>query len=162
MPKSAEIALKGQTYPVSRWTAEHLRGIANNHLPAAPLINAVDAVPLLPGHDLWDLWPLQDPDGCVAQIAGGECWMILSAPKGGDPGMRHDIARTRLLFRRHGAWHDCGLMFPDDLNPGTREWSGSARYDAAHGAVTAYFTAAGRRGKQNGASNSACFKRLAC
>jgi levansucrase len=36
-------------------------------------------------------------------------------------------------------------LFPDDLNPGLREWSGSARFDAEHNIITAYFTVAGRR-----------------
>jgi levansucrase len=102
-------------------------------------------MPILPGHDLWDVWPLQSPDGSIAEIAGGQLWMVLSAPKMDDPGLRHDIARTRLLFRRDGAWLDCGLLFPDNLNPGSREWSGAACFDAAAGQVNAYFTAAGRR-----------------
>lgn len=130
---------------VSLWTAAHVAAIADIPLPQAPPINADAAVPLLSGHDLWDLWPLQNRDGSVAGIADGELWMILSAPRQPDPGMRHDIARTRLIFRQGSAWHDLGLLFPDDLNPGSREWSGSALYDARSGNVTAYFTAAGRR-----------------
>ena len=132
---------------MSRWTAAHVAAIADTPLPQAPLIGADGAKPVLPQHDLWDLWPLQNPDGSVAEKVGGELWMILSAPRQADPGMRHDIARTRLLFRLGRDWHDIGLLFPDDLNPGSREWSGSARYDADTGAVTAYFTAAGRRGE---------------
>lgn len=132
---------------VSRWTAVHIAEIANRPLPQAPLIGADSAMPLLPDHDLWDLWPLQNRDGSVAEITGGELWMILSAPRRPDPGMRHDIARTRLMFRQGSDWRDIGLLFPDDLNPGSREWSGSARYDADTGSVTAYFTAAGRRGE---------------
>ncbi len=130
---------------VSQWTAAHVASIANAPLPAAPLIEAV--TPLFAQYDLWDLWPLQKPDGSVAEIAGGALWMVLSAPRHGDPGMRHDVARTRMLFCKGSRWHDCGLLFPDDLNPGSREWSGSALYDAATGTVTAYFTAAGRRGE---------------
>jgi levansucrase len=130
---------------VSLWTAAHVAATADIPLPQAPFISADAAVPLLAGHDLWDLWPLQNPDGSVAKIAGGELWMILSAPRQPDPGMRHNIARTRLMFRQGSLWHDLGLLFPDNLNPGSREWSGSARYDADSNSVTAYFTAAGRR-----------------
>ena len=132
-------------WPTSQWAVSHVAGIAQQPLPEAPVISAKDVVSIVPDQDLWDLWPLQNADGTVAQIAGGELWMVLSAPRLPDPGLRHDIARTRLLFRTGQAWLDCGLLFPDDLNPGTREWSGSARFNPETGEVTAYFTAAGRR-----------------
>lgn len=132
-------------WPTSQWTVGHVAGIAQQPLPEAPVISAKDVVSVVPDQDLWDLWPLQNADGTVAQIAGGELWMVLSAPRLPDPGLRHDIARTRLLFRTGQAWLDCGLLLPDDLNPGTREWSGSARFNPETGEVTAYFTAAGRR-----------------
>jgi levansucrase len=140
-----KISKEIEAYKASRWTVDHVAAIAELPLPAAPLIAALDAAPLLPDADLWDLWPLQNPDGSVAQIAGGELWMILSAPRFEDPSLRHDIARTRLLFRQESKWTDCGLLFPDNLNPGSREWSGSARYDVGSNIVTACFTAAGRR-----------------
>lgn len=147
MSVAAEKMSVGGKQIVSRWTAAHVAAIADAPFPQAPLIGANEAVALLPEYDLWDLWPLQNPDGSVAEIAGGGLWMILSAPRQPDPGMRHDIARTRLMFRHGADWHDCGLLFPDDLNPGSREWSGSALYDAHSGSITAYFTAAGRRGE---------------
>jgi levansucrase len=130
----------------SFWTQAHIEAIAAQPLPETGLIAAADAAPLLDGFDLWDLWPLQLEDGSVAKIAGGELWMILSAPRLPDPGMRHDVARTRLLHRVGEAWRDCGNLFPDGLNPGSREWSGSALYDPESGRVSAYFTAAGRSG----------------
>lgn len=135
-------------YSASRWTADCVANIAQLPMPEAPLIAENDVTPVLATHDLWDVWPLQNSDGSVAEIAGGQLWMILSAPKIDDPGLRHDVARTRLLLRRDGAWLDCGLLFPDDLNPGSREWSGAARFDAATNQVTAYFTATGRRGAE--------------
>lgn len=147
MSLSANISVDGIDVAASRWTADHIAAIALKPLPQAPLIGAIDAEPLLPEHDLWDLWPVQNPDGSVAAFSGGELWMVLSAPRLADPNMRHDVARIRLLFRRDGLWRDCGLLFPDELNPGAREWSGSARYDAAHGAITTFFTASGRRGE---------------
>jgi levansucrase len=147
MSISAQIAYQEHDRQLSRWTSEHVANIADRPLPQAPIIAPRDALPLLPKQDLWDLWPLQNPDGSVAEIAGGELWMVLSAPRLPDPGLRHDIARTRLLFRIGQDWRDCGLLFPDDLNPGTREWSGSARYDRDKGEVTAYFTATGRKGQ---------------
>jgi levansucrase len=146
MSVSTKTAPEASNYSASEWTAAHLAGIESVARPEAPLILALEAQPLLPEYDLWDLWPLQNPDGSIAAIAGGELWMVLSAPRLDNPNHRHDVARTRLLFRRDETWQDCGLLFPDDLNPGSREWSGSARFDKAHNSVTAFFTAAGRRG----------------
>ncbi|MBA4306855.1 MAG: glycoside hydrolase 68 family protein [Sphingopyxis sp.] len=145
MSISAHYISDDRGWPASQWTVEHVAGIAQGPLPEAPFISAQDVVSVVPDQDLWDLWPLQNADGTVAKIEGGELWMVLSAPRLPDPGLRHDIARTRLLFRKGGEWMDCGLLFPDDLNPGTREWSGSARFNVETGQVTAYFTAAGRR-----------------
>lgn len=145
MSISAHYISDDRGWPASQWTVEHVEGIAKVPLPEAPFISAQDVVSVVPDQDLWDLWPLQNADGTVAKIEGGELWMVLSAPRLPDPGLRHDIARTRLLFRKGGEWMDCGLLFPDDLNPGTREWSGSARFNVETGQVTAYFTAAGRR-----------------
>lgn len=146
MSVSAKHELTQFDHSSSCWTAEHLAALSAQALPEAPLISASDVVPVAPGYDLWDVWPLQTQDGSVAEIAGGQCWMILSAAKMADPGMRHDVARTRLLFRRDSQWFDCGMLFPDDLNPGSREWSGAACYDAETQEVIGYFTAAGRRG----------------
>jgi levansucrase len=130
----------------SQWTAEAAALLRAHPLPTAPLLNANDAIKFLPDYDLWDVWPLQNGDGTVADFEGGCIWMILSAPCLPDPNMRHDRARTRMLFRKDGNWIDCGYLFPDGLNPGSREWSGSARFDASSNTVTAFFTAAGRAG----------------
>jgi levansucrase len=145
MSVSATIAAENSVHSASEWSVAHIAGIDYSDLPEAPLISAPQAAPLLPECDLWDLWPLQNPDGSVAKVAGGQLWMILSAPRLDNPHHRHDVARTRLLFLRDAQWHDCGLLFPDDLNPGSREWSGSARFDKSRNSVTAFFTAAGRR-----------------
>lgn len=146
MPISTTPAAVAKSTLASCWMAEHVAGIARQQLPEAPVITSVDAAPVLPECDLWDLWPLQNADGSIAAVNGGQLWMVLSAPRLTDPNLRHDVARTRLLFRRDGEWRDCGLLFPGTLNPGSREWSGSALFDPARNSVTAYFTAAGRRG----------------
>jgi levansucrase len=131
----------------SLWSADHLRALGESGWMAAPLIKETDIERFCPELDLWDIWPLQLDDGRVAEIAGGSLWMILSAPKLPDPNLRHDVARTRLILRKDGNWIDCGNLFPDGINPGAREWSGSAIFDPAANAVTAYFTAAGRAGQ---------------
>lgn len=146
MSTFAEKIDSDSAFSVAYWTADHVASIVAQPAPEAPIITAADVAPILPGHDLWDVWPVQARDGSVAAVDGGQCWMILSAPRMDDPNMRHDVARTRMLFRRDGVWRDCGLLFPDDLNPGSREWSGAARYDADANRITAYFTAAGRHG----------------
>ena len=135
----------------SIWAAEDLARIAAMEVPEAPLLGVEDAQKVIGSLDLWDIWPLQSDDGSLAEVAGGSLWLILSAPCLDDPNLRHDVARTRLLHRIGGAWHDCGNLFPDALNPGFREWSGSTRFDAKTGRVTAFFTATGRRG--NSAAN---------
>lgn len=129
------------------WSPEAVARIAHSPLPATPLIEPASAAPILPGYDLWDLWPVQTVDGVVAPIAGGALFMILSAPAGEDPEARHALARIRLMHRSgDGTWVDLGPTLPDGFSPGSREWAGSAVLDNA-GAVTLYFTAAGRRGE---------------
>jgi levansucrase len=131
----------------SIWSVDHLRTLGETGWMAAPLIKEADIDRFCPELDLWDIWPLQLDDGSIAEIAGGSLWMILSAPKLPDPNLRHDFARTRLVLRKEEQWIDCGNLFPDGLNPGAREWSGSARFNHATNTVTAYFTAAGRAGQ---------------
>jgi levansucrase len=130
----------------SIWNADHLALIATGSVPEADIIGAADAAPVIPGLTLWDIWPVQLENGDVAPVAGGTLWIVLSAPRRADPDQRHDEARMRLLHRVGDNWHDCGNLLPDELAPGSREWSGAARLDAATGIVTVWFTAAGRRG----------------
>jgi levansucrase len=127
------------------WSAEHVAQIGRQPLPEAALIHARDALPIDPALVLWDLWPVQTDDGALAQVCGGTLWVILSAPRCGNPDARHDVARMRLFHRIENAWRDCGALLPDDLCPGNREWSGSTRLDPKSGTVTLWFTAAGRR-----------------
>lgn len=128
------------------WTPAHL-AMLDRRGTGIPVIAAADVVPVLPGHDIWDVWPLQDEDGAVARIGGGEIWICLAAETRSDPELRHDVARTRFLFRQGLVWTDCGNLFPDDLNPGSREWSGSAMLLGDRRTIIAYFTATGRRGE---------------
>ncbi len=129
----------------SCWTAYHIEQIAHKPVPEAAVIGANDARPIDPALVLWDLWPVQTDDGELAQVAGGTLWVILSAPRCGNPDTRHDVARMRLFHRVENIWHDCGALLPDGLCPGSREWSGSTRLDPETGKVTLWFTAAGRR-----------------
>ena len=126
----------------SVWQPGAVAGIvasANNAMPPAPTAMA----PLLPGLDLWDMWPVQLADGTTARFGGDVLWMVLSAPRLADPDLRHNIARIRLLRETAAGWHDCGNLLPDGLNPGGREWAGSALYDPATARLTLFYTVAG-------------------
>ena len=127
--------------PISRWTADHVAAIGNAAAAEIDLISAADAAPILPGFDLWDMWPVQQRDGQIADIHDGTLWMVLSAPNIGDPGLRHFLARIRLLHQRGSVWHDLGNAMPDGFSPGNREWAGSAIIDGDQ--ITLFWTAAG-------------------
>lgn len=101
---------------------------------------------VLPHHDIWDAWPVQEQDGSTTVVDGAELWMALSAPAVGDPEERHDHARIRLLARTGEDWHDLGDAFPGGASLGSREWSGSA-VRRPDGTVSVFYTAAGHRGE---------------
>ena len=131
----------------SFWTRDHVAGIDRQRPSTLPVFDPADIVTIIPGIDLWDMWPVQELGGRTAQLAGGALWFSLSAPIVGDPVERHSLARLRLLHRRDGYWRDLGPALPEGLTPGSRDWSGSAIIDAAHRKITLFFTAAGRRGE---------------
>jgi levansucrase len=127
------------------WTRRHLDRIVDSPATTAPRI-AWPAPRLLPVDDLWDLWPIQEPEGPPVVVDGAELWMALSAPADGHPEDRHDIARLRLLARRGEAWTDLGRVFADGASLGSREWSGSA-VRRSDGTVAIFYTAAGCAGE---------------
>jgi len=130
----------------SPWRAEHVAAITDwprNTIPEIP-----GAPPILPGIDLWDLWPLQNADGTTTRFDGTSLWFVLSAPALPDPESRHDIVRIRLMSRSAaGAWADHGLALPDGFNPGSREWAGSALFHPGTAEVTLFYTVAGYKGE---------------
>lgn len=143
------IGAPAQTSP---WRPEHVAAIRPSPAQTIPPVAPAALAPVLPGIDLWDLWPLQLADGGTARFDGWSLWFVLSAPVLPDPDLRHDIARIRLMTQRCRAdgsleWRDCGNALPDGLCPGSREWAGSALYDPASGRVTLFYTAAGLRGE---------------
>lgn len=130
----------------SHWRAEHVALIGNHPEQTIPPIDPARLTPLIDGFDLWDLWPLQLADGATASFDGWSLWFVLSAPALPDPDLRHGIARIRLMLERGGEWRDCGNALPDGLNPGSREWAGSALYETESGKVALFYTVAGHRG----------------
>jgi levansucrase len=129
----------------SYWTETQIAQITNASWPSPAVLGKMDAAPLISSLALWDIWPVQNDAGDLAEIAGGSLWIILSAPRSADPDERHGVARLRLLFLKDSVWMDCGLLLPDGFSPGSREWSGSTRVDLTTKTVTLWFTAAGRR-----------------
>lgn len=109
-------------------------------------IGADDVHAIVPGLDLWDCWPLAHPDGRTAEVDGRQFWFFLSSAQFADPVERHGHARIRLLSRGVDGWRDHGNALPDGLNPGSREWAGSAVLES-DGRVTLYYTVAGQRGE---------------
>lgn len=130
------------TLAITCWRPEALDGGAE-----IPLITAADALPILPGLDLWDSWPLAHEDGRTAEIGGRQFWFFLSTPCFPDPGQRHNAARIRLASLGADGWRDHGDVLPEATSPGTREWAGSAVLHDDGTSATLFFTAAGRRGE---------------
>lgn len=131
----------------TRWTPAHVAAIEKPSF--APVIGPeIDPRPA-PGLDLWDFWPVQDPDGAVARVMGGALWMALSSRAHGDPVIRHAAARIRLFHVARDVWLDLGPLLPDGFGPGSREWSGSAILDGDE--LSLYYTAAGILGDARGA-----------
>ena len=128
------------------WTAVEARAAADQPAAALPVIAAADVVPIIPDHDLWDMWPIADADGRTVVVEDRSWWFFLATPRFDDPDDRHDAARIRLTSRNADGWRDHGDAFPDGFAPGSREWSGSAVLDADGVTLTMYFTASGRRG----------------
>lgn len=131
----------------TRWSADHVASLATGQIPQIPIITAAEAVPAIAGSMLWDMWPIQYPDGSTVEVGGREAWVIMSAPRNLHPDQRHDVARLRLMLYADGVWSDCGELLPDGLNPGAREWAGSTVFDRSSGMLTLFYTATGRRGE---------------
>lgn len=132
----------------SAWMAAHVAAIATDAAHEIPVIGVEDVIPVLPGVDLWDLWPVQLVDGSTANFDGWTLWNILSAPVLPDPDARHDIARILLVMQKGNEWRNCGPLMPDGHAPGSREWAGSTLYDPETKQFSLFFTASGRRGEK--------------
>ena len=129
----------------SAWLPEHLgtltAGDAHRVPPVDPSVDRTRHPRLRSDTVYWDMWPIQAPDGSIADCAGRELWMALTAPDRGDPALRHFEAKIRLIERSGGYWIDRGAVLPDEPQPYEREWAGSALLDGTD--VHLFFTAAG-------------------
>ena len=86
----------------SHWRAEHVAKISDIFAQSIPVINPASVKPLIPGLDLWDMWPIQLADNGTARFEGWTLWLVLSAPVLPDPDLRHGIARIRMIAERAG------------------------------------------------------------
>jgi levansucrase len=130
---------------LSPWSAQHVAGVTGGKCGVIPVVRLDDIVDVLPGFQLWDCWCVETVDGHTVAIDGWSLWVIMCAPRSVHPDLRHDVARLRLMREKDGVWDDCGYLFPDDLNPGSREWAGSTIFDEKNQNLTVYFTVTGRR-----------------
>ncbi|WP_125725624.1 glycoside hydrolase family 68 protein, partial [Kibdelosporangium aridum] len=130
----------------ARWTRDHLDRLVEDPATTAGEIGPATPPRVLPEHDIWDSWPVQEEDGSITVVQGAELWMALSAPATGHPEERHDRARIRLFARTADQWRDLGNVFEDGTSLGSREWSGSAIH-RPDGTVSVFYTAAGVRGE---------------
>lgn len=143
MTSNPALARRGR----SDWLPEHLAALRQDAATTIPHIASDAVLPRIAGLDLWDMWPVQNLDGSTAKFDGWTVWLILSAPVLPDPDERHHIARIRLVTERAGEWRDCGNLLPDGLNPGTREWAGSALHLPETGEIFLFYTVAGVPGE---------------
>lgn len=144
--------------PISRWTRSQAAAIRRSDETMAPIVyppeNDVD-----PDLHIWDTWFLRNRDGSIAEIDGYRVVFSLTASSELLPGKRHDVATIRYFYSRDGRdWTCGGPVFEDGAEQrtassrtqsgggalGSRQWAGSALYDA-DGQVYVYYTAAGTR-----------------
>lgn len=131
-------------WTTTKWSEAILETLRSAQFEQAPVIEAQDAEPMSPDLDVWDAWPLADPSGRPINWQRGELWFALAVVRSDDPEQRHHLARIHHFHRRDDRFEHIGQTLPDEISPGARQWSGSARYD--NGIVTLYFTATGHRG----------------
>ncbi len=132
--------------PCAAWTREAVAGIPAQRDAALPVL-APGGAPLVPDHDVWDMWQIAHPDGSTVRRGGRSWWFFLAAPRLDDPEGRHDAARIWLTSHDADGWRAHGPVFAPGFTPGAREWSGSAVLEADGKTLTHYFTAAGRYGQ---------------
>ncbi|WP_294334572.1 glycoside hydrolase family 68 protein [uncultured Sphingomonas sp.] len=130
----------------ARWCGARLSRVGIAAAQTIPAF-ALDPARRIPGHDLWDMWPIETADGRQARGSGGNLWLALAAPAAADPEARHAVARIHLVVERETGWHLGAPVLPDGFSAGSREWSGSALLDPETGRITLFYTAAGRRGE---------------
>lgn len=129
---------------VSLWTADAMRAIEQDTSNTIPLI-IPDAELFAPDLFTWDGWPLRNRDGSIAELDGWVVYIALSADRvtGDDIPAFFTRSEWRYWFTRDGNWQPGGLVFAEGTPLGSRQWAGSASYDAESGRAEFYYTAVG-------------------
>lgn len=130
-----------------RWSPSDLAPLRLDGTNQAPVIDTDMAKPMSAHLDVWDAWPLADPQGWPVRWRDGELWFALAVEREDDPEERHHHARIHHFHRIDDHFVHLGQTLPEGHTPGTREWSGSARYEG--GRVTLFLTVAGRKGDKS-------------
>jgi levansucrase len=146
MTMPARRSVPDQPLP-THWSIDAARLAADQPELALPVFSLADLAPVVPGHDVWDMWQIAYGDGRTAFVDDRSWWFFLITPQFADPDDRHDAARIRLTSHGADGWRDHGDAFPDGFTPGSREWSGSAVLAEDGVTLTMYFTASGRQGQ---------------
>lgn len=139
--KTPQAALKA-----TQWSADKARSLKSARYEQAPIIERDHATPMSPDLDVWDAWPLADVSGRPIPWRGGELWFALTVSRSDDPETRHHLARIHHFHRIGDQFEHIGETLPNEIAPGARQWSGSARYE--DGVVTLFFTATGNKGDE--------------
>lgn len=135
---------------VSHWAQRAADSVALGAGNTMPVLDAtageLDGQRLLDGVWFWDVWPVRDTTGAVADVDGWTMLMGLAADITDDrvPGDRHGIATWRAVATRDGEeWVDLGAVFGDGNALGGRQWAGSSVWDDEAGELTMFYTALG-------------------
>jgi levansucrase len=128
---------------VAAWSRRAARAIALDPNTTIPyLIPAHE--PFHEGVYVWDAWPLRTPDGAVAEIAGWNVLIALTAKAGSDsPYPFYSRSTWRFYYAKDGRWLPGGVLFDRTAALGSRQWAGSAVYDPQASRATFYYTAVG-------------------
>ena len=129
-----------------RWSPDDLAPLRLDESNQAPVIEADMARPMSADLDVWDAWPLADPEGRPVAWRGGQLWFALAVPREDDPEERHHKARIHHFHRTGDRFVHIAQTLAEGHTPGTRQWSGSARWE--DGQATLFLTVAGRPGDE--------------
>lgn len=126
------------------WSAEAASEMARTPQTTIPVMPAPEHL-FSEDYVLWDAWPIRDRDGQIALIDGHAVLVSLTAERGDFDTEFYTRATWRYWTRAQGgAWEYGGPVFPQGTALGSRQWAGSAMYDADTGKVHFFYTAVGQ------------------
>lgn len=130
------------SFPTLRWTSDDIALLTKAEFDQSAPFGRDDVRLAGEGLDVWDAWPLADPNGEPIVWQEGEIWFALTVSRSDNPETRHHLARIHHFHLLDGRFYHLGQTIPDGMAPGSRQWSGSARLDGD--VITLFFTASGK------------------